>query len=130
VLKLVEFYINYKPTSFDSLNWICSRKHWGDRNKYADAIRLKTINTLKRHRIPRKPFENPVRISIAYPKDGLDLDNHGFFAKAVIDGMKGWVIEDDAKAYFKEFFQEFYDGDLIRVMVEEVRHEQDEDRVF
>lgn len=119
VIKII-FYINYKITCNDSLNNIYSSKHWTHRKSYVNAIHTIVRNALKSNRVPKEIFRRPVAIRLVYPLDNLDIDNHGYFAKCVVDGLKGWVIKDDTRKYVVEICQRFESRENIKVEVCEV----------
>lgn len=115
----IEFTLRCKPTSEWSMNSIYSGSHWSKRKRKADQIHRAVYAALQQSGIPRKPLPCPVRVHILY-NSRLDVDNHGYLAKLIVDGLKGWVIQDDSRRYVKELVQGFHDGkpDLIFVTVE------------
>ena len=56
-----------------------------------------------------------------YYNDRLDIDNHGYIAKLVIDSLKGLFIVDDTKKYVKKLTQEFYEDQGILVEIKEYK---------
>ena len=111
---MTEFIIPVKMTSDWSLNKIYSGKHWQARKKDAETIHdhVKWILLAQK----AKMYTSPVEISIEYDCR-LDIDNCGYMAKLIIDGMKGIIIKDDTKKYVASLHQSFWDGGGIRVRV-------------
>ena len=64
-------------------------------------------------------FEKPVAITITYPPDNIDIDNHAYFGKIVVDCLKGIVIKDDSPKYVRRVTQQFGGVDKITVEIEE-----------
>jgi len=120
-----QFTINHKFTHHDSLNAIYSGKHWMTRKAYADGIHILVKNALNRTGIKRCEkgvlFSSPVQIIITFPFDGVDIDNHSYFAKCVVDCLKGVVIKDDCPKWVVGLTQRFEVRGDILVEVEEVR---------
>lgn len=119
----IEFTVRCKPTSEWSMNSIYSGSHWSKRKHKADQIHRAVYAALKQAGIPRKPLPFPVRIHIRY-NSRLDIDNHGYLAKLIVDGIKGWIVKDDSRRYVKELVQSFHEGkvDFIYVTIEEVHN--------
>lgn len=82
-----------------SLNAYWSGKHWANRKKDADFWRGFVKSEMYKQKIPKKPFEKPVKIRFWW-NDGLDVDNHAAMAKMIVDALKGWVIVNDSKRYY------------------------------
>lgn len=116
---MLEFTIRCKPTSEWSMNSIYSGVHWSKRKQKAEQIHRLVQNALKQAGIRKIPLPFPVKVYISY-NSRLDIDNHGYLAKLIVDGMKGWVIMDDNRQYVKALVQEFHDqsADMIFVTVE------------
>lgn len=113
----IEFILPIKPTGELGLNSLYStNKHWAKRNKQAKAIHESVRIAMKSQGIPKRFFEFPVTVDIAY-NSRLDIDNHGYLAKLIIDGMKGYVIQDDSKKYVRKLTQEFWNHPGIQVRV-------------
>lgn len=117
---MVQFEINHKITSKDSTNVIYSGQHWTKRKETADYWHTLVYSEMRRQKIPKRIFEKPVIIEIAY-NSRLDLDNHGFIQKMVIDGMKGYLIHNDTRKCVVGLIQRFKSkGDSITVRVGEI----------
>jgi len=102
------------------LNAYWSGKHWGQRKSDAEYMHRLVWTALSDQGIPRKPFKKPVRIKFQH-NDRMDIDNHAAIEKMIVDALKGWLIENDSRKYYAERTSVFYDGDGIRVVVEERR---------
>lgn len=70
-------------------------------------------------RIPHRPFQEPVSITFWW-NDRLDLDNHSYAEKLIVDGMKGWVIQDDDRRFVREIRHKFYDQGHITIEITEI----------
>lgn len=116
------FEIPYPPTKKGkatwnkrfSLNAYYAGKHWSARKRDADDLHRITKIYMKRARgnIPDGPIEVIFRWD-----DGLDIDNHAAIGKAVVDAMKGSVIPNDNRKWFRRVTHEFWDGGCIQVEV-------------
>lgn len=100
------------------LNSIYTGKHWTKRQEDAELIHQLTIIAMRAQHIPAKLFNNPVHIKI-YFNDNLDIDNHGYISKLIIDGIKGYLIADDTRKYINSLTQCFYDEDGILIELTE-----------
>lgn len=104
----VNIIIPIKVTSKLSLNKIYSGIHWSVRCKYAEEFhKMVQIELLKRG-IYRGSYMGAVEIRFRF-NSNLDIDNHGYIKKMIIDGLKGYIIEDDSKKYVKKTTEEFDD---------------------
>lgn len=123
---MIQFTIPYPPTKKGKamfcrrfgLNAYYAGKHWGQRKKDADELHALTIASMKKAQIKREIISGPVRITFRWD-DGLDIDNHGAIAKAVVDAMKGYLLADDSRRYYTAVSHSFWDGGCIGVEVEE-----------
>lgn len=98
------------------MNALYSGKHWAQRREDAEYIHQTIRAALTEQRIPRRPFQGPVSITF-YWNDHLDLDNHSYVGKLIVDGLKGWIVQDDDRRFVKEINHRFYDQDRITVEV-------------
>lgn len=112
------FTIPLEVNSRLGLNSLYAGVHWSKRQRQAEEIHALTWQALREGEIPKEPFTEPVQIRLGY-NSRLDIDNHGYLTKLIIDGLKGWVIEDDSKKYVQRITQEFWKGKGVRVEVEE-----------
>lgn len=115
----IEFYIDLKITGKLGFNSIYSGQHWAKRKKQAEEIHDLVFKSLIKNKIEKKIFEKPVIVGIFY-NSRLDIDNHGYLSKLIIDGLKGYLIEDDNKNYVVALCQYFHKGKQIKVVVKEV----------
>lgn len=73
---------------------------------------------LRKQGIERVLFDKPVSITF-YWNDGLDIDNHAYMAKLIIDSMKGYLLIEDDKRYVIEIIHRFHKLDCILVEASE-----------
>ncbi len=79
-----------------SWNKLYSQKHWSYRKRVADNIHWLVRESLD----PDWPmFTKPVSITIAAGTKGRIPDCDNVCAKLYIDGLCGWLIEDDSPKY-------------------------------
>lgn len=99
-----------------SLNQIYAGASWRKRQRIAAQVHYLVSHTLKELKIERELFKNPVIISLCY-NSRLDIDNHGYLSKLIMDGLKGYLIKDDTRKYVRELRQSFWDdlGVLVEV---------------
>lgn len=96
----IPVYIDYEY----SLNKLSDRY---DKSNKKHDIEDSTIATMWANKITRAPIENPVKIMLLY-NSNLDVDNHGYVAKSVIDGIRKYgLLKNDTKKYVKGVNQEF-----------------------
>lgn len=100
-----------------SLNAIYSGKHWRRRKADAEYWHGLTHAALRRAGIPRGPAKGPVSVRLWYD-DRLDLDNHAYIRKLIIDALTGWVIEGDARRHIRRITEGWHDEGRILVEVE------------
>ena len=118
-MKKVTFYIDEKVNGKVGSNRFYAGTHWAVRKKLADYWHLVTLDSMSECKVHRVMFENYVRVTLTV-NIRLDIDNHGFLAKLIIDGLKGYLIEDDNRKFVQELKICFYDEDMIKVEVEEI----------
>lgn len=118
----IEFVLPLKVDSKLSLNSVYSSKHWSARKRQAEQIHNIVKMELLIRRIPKNLFKKPLRIDF-YWNSLLDLDNHGYVAKLIIDGLKGYLIKDDSKKYIIEIHHAYwlFEGVKIRIFESEER---------
>lgn len=101
------------------LNAYYSGKHWTARKKDAEELHLLTVACMKKAKIRRRLFTRPVAVTFLWD-DGLDIDNHAVLGKAIVDAMKGYILQDDSRRFFRRVVHDAWDGGCIRVEVEEL----------
>ena len=100
------------------MNAIYAGKHWTKRKKDAEYFHMITINALRQQGIHRSIFEKPVGITF-YWNDRMDIDNHAYMGKMIVDALKGYLIEDDTRKYLAEVRHKFHDEKVIKVEIRE-----------
>lgn len=100
------------------LNAIYSGKHPQQRKKDSTEWHDLVKYLLLQQHIPKHTPDKPVTIRF-YWNDRLDLDNHAYMRKMIIDALKGWVIKDDDRRYISAITDGWHDGDCIIVEVTE-----------
>ena len=121
---MIVFEIDYPPTKKGKTAWnkrfglnaYYAGKHYQQRKRDAQELHALTISAMKRDRVRRQMVHGPVEVHF-YWDDGLDCDNHAVIGKAVVDSMKGYILPDDNRRWFKKVSHEFWDGGKIRVEV-------------
>ena len=112
------FTIQEKNLGQYSLNKLYTGRHWSIRKREADYWHMLVQAELRNQGIPKKLFEVPVSITISY-NTAMDIDNHGYISKMIVDGLKGYLIADDSRKYVRYLGQGFHAGNGIVVEVEE-----------
>ena len=113
----IRFAIDLAPNSEWGMNRVYSGSHWSIRKRQAAEVHALVKAAIRKQNRNVRKFSEPVTICIWY-NSRLDIDNHGYLAKLIIDGMKGTLIEDDDRRYVKELYQGFYGGDKKKIIVE------------
>lgn len=99
------------------MNAIYAGKHWSKRKEDSEFWHSMVRAAISRANIPKKMFDKPVSIEM-YWNDNLDVDNHAYEGKMIVDAMKGWLIQDDSRKYVKSVLHRFHDdGDYILVKI-------------
>lgn len=123
-MREVEFCVPY-PRSKSAyckrygLNSYWSGKPWPVRKKDADDMHAVVAYALQAQGITRSLFERPVRITF-WHDDNMDIDNHAVVEKLIVDALKGWLLENDGKRWYRERISKFHDMDCVRVRIEEI----------
>ena len=115
---MISFVIDFKVTGEYGMNKLYAGVHWTVRKRQADYIHSLVQTTLYVNKVPRELFKRPVKVTISY-NSRLDIDNHSYLSKLIIDGLKGYLIQDDTKKYLVGLNQQFWNGDGIKVEIEE-----------
>lgn len=101
------------------MNALYAGKHWSQRREDAEAVHTTVHAELLQQRIPKRMYRWPVKITFFW-NDHLDIDNHAYAGKLIIDGLKGWLIQDDDRRYVREVSHKFYDEPYITVELEKI----------
>ena len=117
---MMKFTIKHKITAKDSTNKIYSGMHWAKRKEIVDYWHLLTTQAMRKQ-LPKYISDKPVMIRISY-NSRLDIDNHGWVSKMIIDSIKGYLIVDDTRKHVQCLIQDFHKekGDIIKVEVTEM----------
>lgn len=115
----VEFVLPIKINSKLSLNSIYKLGHWSRRKKQSEEIHKFVKMSLLSQRVPKIIFENPIDISFSW-NSKLDLDNHGYLAKLIIDGLKGYLIKDDTQKYIHSIYHQYGAEKGVKVSIKEL----------
>ncbi len=114
------FTIQYPPSLKGySLNDIYSGKHWTKRKKDSEYWHLIVHSELNKQGIKKQIFKKPVAITFSW-NDRLDIDNHAYIGKMIVDALKDYLIVDDTRKYFVKVAHQFHNGKYILVEVKEV----------
>mgnify|MGYP005787302739 CR=1 FL=1 len=113
---MIAFVLDLEVTGEWGLNKLYAGVHWSKRKHQAEQIHGLVQTTLRQKRIPRKMFSKPVSVRISY-NSRLDIDNHGCLSKLIIDGLKGYLIEDDRRKYIRALHQCFWSGEGVLVEI-------------
>ena len=99
------------------LNSLYSGKPWQQRRREAKEIHAWVRSALSQAGIPKDPADFPVSVEFLWD-DGLDVDNHAYLGKLILDGLKGWVVADDSRRWVRRVSHGFHDGGCILVRAE------------
>lgn len=105
------------------LNSIYAGKHWTVRKRDAEEWHWAVRKALIENKIPREVLHKPVNITFRWD-DRLDIDNHALMGKLTVDALKGWVLADDSKRYYRRVTHEFWNGGKIEVEIEEIENDK------
>ena len=101
------------------LNAYYAGVHWSVRKNRAEAWHWAVKQSLAEQDIRRKLIIRPVKITFFWD-DRMDIDNHAFIAKCTVAALKGYLLQDDSRRYFRAVSHEFWDRGCIGVQIEEV----------
>jgi hypothetical protein len=116
---MISFVIDFKVTGEYGMNKLYSGTHWTIRKRQADFIHSLVQTTLYTNKVPKRLFKKPVKVTISY-NSRLDIDNHSYLSKLIIDGMKDYLITDDTRKYLVNLEQKFWTEKGILVEVEPI----------
>lgn len=114
---MIRFSLDLTPNAQWGMNKVYSGKHWSIRKEQASQVHLLVRAAIRKQNRSVRKFRNPVNVRIFY-NSRLDIDNHGYLSKLIIDGMKGVLIEDDDRRFVRSLTQEFHSGDRGKIFVE------------
>ena len=115
---MIEFVIPLKIDGKLGLNSLYStNKHWAKRKNEADIVHFVVKGALIAGKVPRVLYDSPVTVELSY-NSRLDIDNHGYVAKLIIDGLKGYLIADDSKKYVTKLTQQYWSGQGVKVKID------------
>lgn len=117
-LRKIEFALPIQVNSKLSLNRIYGGIHWGVRRKQSQKVHEIVRLSMKSQNIPKTTFKKPVSIAFKWHSK-LDLDNHGYIAKLIIDSLKGYLIKDDTEKYINKITHEYQKDKGVKVKIEE-----------
>ena len=112
----IEFTLPIKVTSKMSFNKVYAGEHWSKRSKEAETYHNFVKYELMKQKIRKKIWELPVEITFLY-NSNLDIDNHAYIDKLIIDGLKGYLIKDDSKKYVRRKIDDYWEGQGVRIIV-------------
>lgn len=94
------------PLTITAEHSMNASKHWHAKGKMKREIENLVLYMARAGKA--KPVKlYPVDIVIVYRSD-LDIDNHGFVAKSIIDGLRyAGILKDDNKRYVRSLTQMF-----------------------
>lgn len=122
---MIRFVIRLRPTAEWGMNELYSqKKRRNERMRQAEQVHLMVRAAIRQQVRPVQQFRKPVIVRIWY-NSRLDVDNHGFLSKLIIDGMKGLLIEDDDRKHVAGLEQYFHYDDPNDIFME-VREKDEE----
>lgn len=101
------------------LNAIYAGKHWSTRRRDGEFWHWMVQAAMRRCGVTKELFDKPVKIGFFW-NDNLDVDNHAYMGKMIVDAMKGYLLHDDSRRYFQSVTHDYHDDNCIGVVVEEV----------
>jgi Holliday junction resolvase RusA-like endonuclease len=98
------------------MNRIYAGKHWSKRRQDAEYWHGLVRGVLQQQKIKKRQFEQPVKIGFKW-NDRLDLDNHYYIAKMIVDGLCGYILVDDNRKHVKQITHGWTDKDAVIVRI-------------
>lgn len=124
--RSITFRIHYPPKAQRSqwnrdysLNAIYAGKHWSVRKKDSVLWHALVLSELRKQKVPIQIFDKPVEVRF-YHHDRLDIDNHAYMEKMIVDALKGKLLRDDNRKNYIRKISEYHDDDCILVRIREV----------
>lgn len=114
---MITFLIPFNVTSAYSLNTMS--KAGVANTKKKKEIEEAAVYAMMTAGIKCRQIKKPVEIKISYDSQ-LDIDNHGYINKAIIDALKDYLLSDDNKNHVVRLITEFWDGRDIKVEIREL----------
>lgn len=123
-LVMVEFKIHYPSAKKEKNRWskqyglnaIYAGKHWAVRQKdsqfWHNLVKVELLN----QGIERLIFESQVHITFFW-NDKLDIDNHAYMGKMIVDSLKDYLLADDSKRYLSGITHKFHKHDENYILV-------------
>lgn len=123
-MRVIEFEIPYPRNRAAyckryGLNAYFAGMHWAQRKKNADDMHSVVTYALLGQGIRKKPFENPVKITF-WHNTNMDIDNHAVVEKLIVDALKGYLLVNDGKKWYRERTSRYHDADCVKVRIEEL----------
>ena len=121
---MIRFEIPYPPKKAEwgnkySMNALYAGKHWARRKQDAAYWHTLVHHELARQKVAKRILQKPVVITFFW-NDRMDIDNHAYMAKMIVDGLKGYLLTDDSRKYLRGVVHRFHDRDCVLVQVEEI----------
>lgn len=125
--RIVEFTLPYPDTPGArkawnkeySLNAIYAGKHHSLRTRDKRNVAWLVAAALHNQNVRKKIYDRPVRITFGW-HDGLDIDNHAYYAKMIVDALKGYLLNNDSPRWYRACTHEFHDEEFIKIRLEEM----------
>ena len=121
---MIRFIIPYPKTPKGKSQWnkayglnaIYAGKHWASRKKDSEYWHMLVRSELRRQGIKQKLIDKPVSIKFLH-NTKMDIDNHAYIEKMIVDSLKGYLLHDDNKKYYIAKSSEFHNEDYIGVEI-------------
>lgn len=123
-MRTERFIIHYPRTKKERTDWnrrygmnaIYSGGDWRPRSKDKQAWQFIANNAMNASGVGRRLFDGPVDITMSW-NDRLDIDNHAYMGKMIVDAMRGRLLRDDSRRYVRSVTHRFHDEDYILVEI-------------
>lgn len=93
-----------------------SGKHWAKRKNDKDYWQYLILNALRVNKIPKQPLDMAVTANFKW-NDGLDIDNHTYMGKMIIDALVGHVLVNDNRKWLKGVSHEFHNENWLEIEI-------------
>mgnify|MGYP002854290700 FL=1 len=119
-MEKIEIILPLKINSKLSLNKLYGcHCHWSVRERKAKEVHKKVKLQLISDKVRKRLFDTKISIEFFW-NSRLDLDNHGYAAKLIIDGLKGYLIKDDNRKYISKITHHFWKGKGVKIIISTV----------